>query len=128
MSERNCDNCSVCCKGVIPGEAYGHQFGPGTPCFFNDGHTCTIYSTRPTACANYLCGWRTDSTIPDELDPRVSNTLLLLTPSGDITAFVDSEESSYITSLEQLAVDRQVNIQVSFGEQLIKMIEGRTSG
>lgn len=125
MSDRNCDNCAVCCKGVIPGEAYGHLFSPGTPCFFNDGYTCTIYSTRPTACANYLCGWRTDQTIPEELDPRLTNVLLLFTRNGDITAFIDSPDSHHIAKLEQLAIDRGVNIQVTFGDTLVRNIEGR---
>jgi uncharacterized cysteine cluster protein YcgN (CxxCxxCC family) len=93
---RNCDNCGVCCTGLIPGDAHGKEFYFNKPCFYLEDKLCSIYNDNmPTACKNYRCAWLDDESIPDNLDPRITNGVLMKTGKGDFRVFMDSDDSDH---------------------------------
>jgi hypothetical protein len=73
---RNCDGCTVCCRGWLFGSAHGHSFFKGTPCHFVGEMGCTIYKERPEdPCKTYKCAWLTDFNIPEWFKPNLSNVI-----------------------------------------------------
>lgn len=122
MQTRNCNSCTACCDGLLPGEVNGYEFKLDTPCFYNTGKSCSIYDSRPRMCKDYLCAWRSNNSIPEELDPRMSNMLLRVNRDGSIHAFVDRVDNPYIYNLEKLSVDKQVAIYVECGDTHVKSI------
>ena len=77
---RSCGTCTKCCEGWLEGDAHGHVFKPGTPCYFliqNKG--CTIYSDRPEhPCKSFKCVWLADESIPDWIKPEISGTVPMI--------------------------------------------------
>jgi len=54
----------------------GHKLYPGNPCPFLD-NGCSIYEDRPEdPCRKFVCQWLQDETIPDEMQPHLSNIIL----------------------------------------------------
>ena len=75
-NERSCGECSKCCEGWISGEAYGHKFYKGCPCFFLE-KTCSIYDLRPNEpCKSYKCAWLEEEIFPLWLKPSMSNVII----------------------------------------------------
>lgn len=68
MNRRECGKCTACCDGHLAGEAYGHQFYPGTPCHFLIEKKCSIYENRPSVCQKYFCAW-TQGLFPEWMSP-----------------------------------------------------------
>lgn len=74
---RQCGDCTACCQGWLPGEAYGRHFFPGKPCHFLECNGCTIYEQRPESpCQHYNCEWLINWTIPAWMKPTVSNAII----------------------------------------------------
>ena len=79
---RSCGTCTQCCKGWLYGEAYGHEFKPGTPChFLSMENACTIYENRPKVCSKYRCAWLLYDYFPEWLKPNQSNVLISMNES-----------------------------------------------
>lgn len=73
---RTCDGCSECCKGWLIGEAHGHSFYPGKPCFFLN-KTCSIYDNRPeNPCKSYKCHWLASDDLPMWMRPDLCNAIV----------------------------------------------------
>jgi hypothetical protein len=74
--KRSCDSCTACCEGWLSGEAHGHTFNPGKPCFFlNKG--CTIYKDRPeNPCKTYKCSWLAEDIFPMWMRPDLSKIII----------------------------------------------------
>jgi len=76
MTERSCDSCAKCCEGWLHGEAYGHAFYRGRPCFFLN-KTCSIYNTRPeNPCRTFKCSWLAEDTFPHWMKPDLVNIII----------------------------------------------------
>lgn len=55
MKKRKCGDCTVCCTVLEVREGLDK---PGwTPCKFQVGRGCLIYSERPKPCKDYECVW-----------------------------------------------------------------------
>jgi hypothetical protein len=75
-NKRDCGDCTLCCQGYLNGEAHGHAFFRGTPCFFLE-KKCTIYSSRPKdPCVNYNCSWLIDENIPSWMKPNLIGAII----------------------------------------------------
>ena len=73
---RSCGTCAKCCEGWLSGEAYGHKFFKGRPCFFLN-KTCSIYDTRPESpCRTYKCGWLDELHFPEWMKPDLVNVII----------------------------------------------------
>ena len=73
---RSCEGCAKCCEGWLSGEAYGHAFYKGRPCFFLN-KICTIYDVRPDKpCKSYKCGWLAEDIFPHWMKPSLSNAII----------------------------------------------------
>ena len=69
-TKRSCDGCTKCCQGHLSGEAHGHAFYQGRPCFYCSEDGCTIYANRPdNPCKTYSCSWLNDPDIPEWMKP-----------------------------------------------------------
>ena len=76
MTERSCDGCAKCCEGWLHGEAYGHAFYKGRPCFFLN-KTCSIYDTRPESpCRTFKCSWLAEDIFPHWMKPDLVNIII----------------------------------------------------
>lgn len=76
VPERACGECAECCKGWLTGEAHGHLFHPGKPCFFLNG-TCGIYEARPESpCKGYRCVWLASNDLPLWMRPDQSKAIV----------------------------------------------------
>ena len=76
MTERSCDGCAKCCEGWLQGEAYGHAFYKGRPCFFLN-KTCSIYDTRPESpCRTFKCSWLAEDIFPHWMKPDLVNIII----------------------------------------------------
>lgn len=57
----SCGDCSFCCVGLdIVDEPYVEEFGfkpAGTPCSKLVDGKCGVYSSRPSVCRNFNCGF-----------------------------------------------------------------------
>lgn len=112
---RSCDECTECCKGWLTGEAHGHTFQPGRPCFFLQKN-CTIYETRPeTPCASYKCEWLGGEDFPMWMRPDMSGVIITKRTEKDIEFFDVSEcgkkiDSSVLSFLILWAIDNSKNL------------------
>jgi len=79
MAKRECGECTKCCEGFLEGDALGHSFGNGKPCYFVEiGKGCTIYPDRPEhPCKSFKCNWLTDLNYPEWLKPYESNSIFM---------------------------------------------------
>jgi hypothetical protein len=72
----------MCCEGWIHGDAHGHNFYPGIPCFFHkktDKGGCSIYKDRPEKpCKLFKCGWLAEPELfPEWLKPELSKVIVV---------------------------------------------------
>ena len=115
MTERSCDSCAKCCEGWLHGEAYGHAFYKGRPCFFLN-KTCTIYDTRPeNPCRTFKCSWLAEDTFPHWMKPDLANIIITKRMKEDIVYYEVIEAGSTIDSktlnwLIQWALNTKNNI------------------
>ena len=99
MKERSCDGCAKCCEGWLAGEAYGHAFFRGRPCFFLN-KTCSIYDNRPAEpCKSFKCGWLASPEFPEWMKPDLSNVIINRSKSKDkdIDYFILVEAGSILS-------------------------------
>jgi hypothetical protein len=77
--ERTCGDCTSCCEGWLYGEAYGHQFNPGQPCFYLCKSGCSIYEKRPEdPCRLFKCVWLEEADVfPEWMKPSESNIICI---------------------------------------------------
>lgn len=75
--QRQCNECTECCKGWLTANIYGKEMMPGRPCHFLAKNSCSIYKDRPTdPCVNYTCMWLNNMEIPEWLKPSVSKVIM----------------------------------------------------
>ena len=73
---RTCDGCAECCKGWLSGNAMGHDFYPGKPCYFLQ-KTCSIYENRPIdPCQTYKCHWLASDDLPMWMRPDMCGVVI----------------------------------------------------
>lgn len=74
--KKTCGDCTACCSGALHGEAYGHKFFKGRPCFFVTTKGCSIYESRPEEpCQNFRCGYLSENFFPEWMRPDLSKAL-----------------------------------------------------
>jgi hypothetical protein len=85
---RDCGSCRKCCEGWLSGEAYGHKFYKGIPCFYL-GDKCSIYHKRPKEpCKNYICAWKKyEEVFPEWMKPDLINAIISEKIKGDMWYF-----------------------------------------
>ena len=70
-NERTCEGCTKCCDGWLIGEAYGHKFFEGKPCFWKGKKGCNIYDIRPyNPCVSFKCFWKYSDLVPKHFKPN----------------------------------------------------------
>ena len=76
--DRTCGGCTACCEGWLSGEAYGHKFFNGMPCFYKGSSGCSIYEDRPeNPCVSYKCAWLSHpETFPEWMRPSETKVLM----------------------------------------------------
>lgn len=75
--QRQCDECSECCKGWLTANIYGKEMAPGVPCHYLGKVGCSIYKDRPKEpCQTYRCVWLIDPDIPEWLKPSTAKVIL----------------------------------------------------
>ena len=115
MKERNCGTCAKCCEGWLHGEAYGHAFFKGRPCFFLN-KTCSIYDNRPAdPCRSYKCAWLAEDIFPFWMKPDLVNAIITHRKVGDIEFYSVTEAGSILDSktlswLVQWALNNNKNL------------------
>jgi hypothetical protein len=98
MTGRSCDGCAKCCEGWLHGEAYGHAFYRGRPCFFLN-KTCSIYDTRPEdPCRTFKCSWLAEDIFPHWMKPDLVNIIITKRQVGDFLYYEIVEAGSTIDS------------------------------
>ena len=76
--KRTCDSCTACCQGHLTGNAHGHNFQPGKPCFFVGEKSCSIYSDRPAEpCKSFKCEWLASDYLPMWMRPDLSKVIVV---------------------------------------------------
>ena len=78
LIDRTCGGCTACCEGWLSGEAHGHQFFHGMPCYYKGNSGCSIYKDRPeNPCVSYKCAWLMHPEIfPEWMKPSESKVLI----------------------------------------------------
>lgn len=81
---KTCAGCTKCCEGYLSANIYGHEMNKTTPCFFVTlGSGCQIYDQRPeNPCKSFICEWRYNPYVPEELKPLSSNIMLVKRSAG----------------------------------------------
>lgn len=68
--KKECGSCTACCSGALSGQAHGHYFFKGRPCFFLKEKGCSIYEDRPeNPCVGYRCGYLAEPFFPEWMRP-----------------------------------------------------------
>ena len=90
--KKTCGDCTACCSGVLSGEAHGHYFYKGRPCFFLTQKGCSIYANRPeNPCVSFKCGYLSEAFFPEWMRPdlcgilattRVMRSTVMVTKDG----------------------------------------------
>lgn len=74
---RQCKECSECCKGWLTANIYGKEMTAGRPCHYYSGSECSIYKDRPEdPCVQYLCHWLENQDIPEWMKPSLSKVII----------------------------------------------------
>lgn len=97
LRDRVCGDCHKCCEGWTEGDAYGHQFYSGKPCFFL-GDACTIYEDRPDHCQEYNCEWKSHHMFPEWMKPSISNVIITRRVKDGVIYFQVKEAGSPISA------------------------------
>ncbi len=129
MSDRECGDCSLCCK--LPSIA---DLGKPTDTwcqFCKPGKArCTIYDTRPEACRKFECEWLKGHVEMVAWRPTIAKMMISVTPGGGKFNFwnitVDTgfpnrwREPDYYTRIKQMAVAGVLNdviVRIHVGEK-----------
>lgn len=103
---RDCGSCSLCC--ILPDIAEFDK-PANEPCrHCLPGGGCDSYDVRPATCRDFHCLWRTDPTLGDEWEPRVSR-MMMYGQGPQLTVLVEPEagaiwrEAPYLCWLEARA-------------------------
>jgi hypothetical protein len=103
---RDCSSCSLCC--ILPDIAEFDK-PANEPCrHCLPGGGCDAYDVRPSTCRDFYCLWRTDPTLGDEWDPRVSR-MMMYGQGPQLTVLVEPEaaaiwrEAPYLREIEARA-------------------------
>jgi hypothetical protein len=75
MEARNCGGCTVCCK-VLKIDVPELKKLSGMLCPNCTGVACQIYENRPSACAEYYCGWTILRHLSDDWRPDRCGVLI----------------------------------------------------
>lgn len=67
MADRNCGECTLCCKLMGVPELKKPSAKWCVSC--DQGKGCTVYEERPQSCRNFQCFWLMDENFPDEFRP-----------------------------------------------------------
>ena len=71
---RDCGSCSLCC--ILP-DIEEFDKPANEPCrHCLPGGGCDAYDVRPSTCRDFYCLWRTDPTLGDEWEPRLSRMMM----------------------------------------------------
>ena len=74
--KKSCGSCTACCSGLLYGEAHGHHFFKGRPCFFLTEKGCGIYEDRPEQpCVSYKCSYLSEAFFPEWMRPDLCGVL-----------------------------------------------------
>ena len=82
---RECGKCTKCCEGYLQMDdplfaaKQGVINGVRVKCnWLNRGgeHGCFIYDDKPHVCNSYLCEWKLNDSLPDLMNPYISNTII----------------------------------------------------
>lgn len=115
MNPRSCDGCAKCCEGWLHGEAHGHAFFKGRPCFFLN-KTCAIYNERPKdPCRTFECEWLSGDIFPHWMKPDLVNVIIVKRKKEDIEYFEIVEagstlEAKTLSWLVQWSLNTKKNI------------------
>jgi hypothetical protein len=91
VTSKECGSCTKCCEGYVSGEAHGHRFSLGNPCFFLiKDKGCTIYEDRPKMCSKFRCLWLDDEDVPDYVKPIASGTILMKWPNSNVLYYFNA--------------------------------------
>lgn len=116
VHKRECGECTACCEGWLHGEAHGHTFYSGKPCFFLC-KGCAIYDQRPEhPCKSYKCTWLEDDILPMWMRPDLGGVIVTKRHVKDMTFYSVTEtgkpiEAKVLNYLIQLALNKQLNIE-----------------
>lgn len=116
MTKRTCDACTECCKGWVTGNAHGHYFYPGKPCFYLQKN-CTIYENRPdNPCKSFECHWLATEDLPMWFRPDLSKVLVVKREIDGVEYFSATEcgekmDSSVLSWLFNWALSNNLNFQ-----------------
>jgi Fe-S-cluster containining protein len=77
---RSCNGCTRCCEGWLTTKVFNFEIGPEQgPCRFLGKGGCSIYEQRQyDPCQTFQCGWKENTSIPEDIKPSKSNVILLL--------------------------------------------------
>ena len=121
MKERSCDGCAKCCEGWLQGEAHGHKFYRGRPCFFLN-KTCSIYETRPeNPCRSYKCGWLDEMQFPEWMKPDLVNVIINRAENNGIKYYVLIEAGSL---LDVKVLNWMIQWALNYNKNLMYYIDG----
>ena len=93
---KSCGGCTMCCD-LVPVDSLDLKKPSFTPCkhlrdmLMVAGPGCSIYGTRPRACAVWSCVWLTSPDLPPELRPDRSG--IVIDPVVDLIR-VNGEEKA----------------------------------
>ena len=113
--KRTCDSCTACCEGWLSGQAHGHHFFRGRPCFFLN-NKCTIYKDRPQdPCVNFKCTWLEEEVLPMWMRPDLSNIIVRKLTKDSITYYEVTETEKPMSApvlnwLIQWALNNTINL------------------
>jgi hypothetical protein len=126
LPERACGECTACCEGWLSGEAHGHEFQPGQPCFYLQ-KGCGIYETRPEEpCKTYKCVWLKEDTLPLWMRPDKSKAIVTERDIEGIKYWDVSEcgetlKSEVLSWLVMHTIDKQANLQYRINSGAFKI-------
>lgn len=120
---KSCGSCSACCSGVLTGEAYGHSFYDGRPCFFLTEKGCGIYENRPeNPCVSYECAYLYKDFFPHWMRPDLSGAICT-TRAHMLDKKHKDDEDEFIYYLQVLEYDKKLSAQT-----LMWFIENQRNG
>lgn len=103
---RDCGSCSLCC--ILP-DIEEFDKPANQPCrHCQSGGGCDAYDVRPSTCRDFYCLWRTDPTLGDEWEPRLSR-MMMYGQGPQLTVLVEPDagaiwrEAPYLGWLEARA-------------------------
>lgn len=127
VPSRSCGECAKCCEGWLSGEAYGHIFSPGRPCFFLE-KTCSIYKDRPVnPCRHFECSWLSEDIFPMWLKPSLANIIISKQQhhNPDLTYYIvdqagDTFDRRALNWLLEWAKSSNANVMYRIGDETTK--------